>query len=104
MVQTATGVLVGAVVMAAGVAFTTPAFFGAIFSRVTPAERGAASGTASAFLDLAFGGGPVLVGVVASRSGIPAGFATAALVALVGAGGTALAGRRHRTHDASPER
>lgn len=70
MVQTATGVLVGAVVMAAGVVFTTPAFFGAIFSRVTPAERGAASGTASAFLDLAFGGGPVLVGVVASRSGI----------------------------------
>ena len=54
------------------------------------AHRGAASGTASLFIDLAFGGGPVLLGLVAGSAGIPAAFAVAALVAAVGAAGSAL--------------
>lgn len=84
------GLLVGAAIMALGVAFTTPAFFAAIFSRVRPSERGAASGTTSLFLDLAFGGGPMLLGLVAAAGGIPMAFGVAAVVALLGAGGTAL--------------
>ena len=87
----ALGLFVGAAVLAVGVAFATPAFFAAIFSRVRPSERGSASGTASLFLDLAFGGGPAVLGFVAGASGIPAAFAAAAAVAGVGAFGTALA-------------
>ena len=90
-VQTFIGLMVGASVMAVGVAFTTPAFFAAIAARVARSERGAAFGTVSIFLDLAFGGGPILVGLIAAAAGIPAGFAAAAGIATVGAAGTALA-------------
>lgn len=92
------GFLIGAAVMGVGVAFITPALFGAIIGRVPAAERGSAMGTASAFIDLAFGGGPVLVGFVAGLATIPAGFGAAAAVALLGAAGTAVAIRpRPRT-------
>jgi hypothetical protein len=47
-----------------------------------PTERGAASGTVSAFLDL--GGGPILLGLVAEAFGIPSAFGVAAAVALAG--------------------
>ncbi|MEO8230196.1 MAG: MFS transporter [Chloroflexota bacterium] len=89
-VPTVEGLLAGAAIMAVGVAFTTPAFFAAIFARVRPSERGAASGTASLFLDLAFGGGPMLLGLVAGVTGIPAAFGGAAALAAVGAAGTLL--------------
>lgn len=85
---TAAGLYAGTALLAVGVAFTTPAFFAAIFSRVPASERGAASATASVFVDLAFGGGPVLVGLVAGAVTIPAGFAAAALLALAGSFGT----------------
>ena len=49
--------LVGAAILAVGVALLTPAVFAAIFGMVPSGERGAAAGTASAFIDLAFGGG-----------------------------------------------
>ena len=80
--------LVGAAIMAVGVAFTTPAFFAAILSRVEPTQRGAASGTASVFIDLAFGGGPVLFGLVAASGTIPFAFGAGAAVAAAGALGT----------------
>lgn len=96
VVQSFIGLMVGASVMAVGVAFTTPAFFAAIAARVTRSERGAAFGTVSIFLDLAFGGGPILVGLVAGAAGIPAGFAAAAGIAAVGGAGTALAAVRAR--------
>ena len=57
----------------------------------TPSERGSAFGTASLFLDLAFGGGPVVLGLVAQTAGIPAAFLVAAVVTMVGAAGTAAA-------------
>ena len=85
------GLLVGASLLAVGVAFTTPAIFTAIVGRVAPSERGSAFGTTSLFLDLAFGGGPVVLGVVAQSAGIPAAFLVAAVVAVVGAAGTAAA-------------
>jgi MFS family permease len=87
------GLLVSAVVMGIGVAFITPAMFSAVVSRVRPTERGAALGTASVFIDIGFGGGPVLVGFVAGFASISAGFGVAAGVAAVGAIGAALAMR-----------
>jgi sugar phosphate permease len=87
-VATVEGLFVGSAILAVGVAFTTPAFFAAIFSRVPASERGSASGTASLFLDLAFGGGPMVLGLVAGQAGIPAAFTVAAVVAAAGAVGT----------------
>jgi predicted MFS family arabinose efflux permease len=78
------GALVGAGIMGVGIAFSTPALFAAIFARAGAGERGAASGTASAFLDLGLGGGPILLGLVARSSGIPAAYGVAAGVALLG--------------------
>nr|BFE51033.1 hypothetical protein GCM10017745_44600 [Saccharothrix mutabilis subsp. capreolus] len=65
------GLVVGTVLLALGVTFSTPAFFSAVFATARPHERGAASGTASAFLDLGLGGGPILLGLVARSAGIP---------------------------------
>jgi hypothetical protein len=81
--------VVGAAVAAVGVAFSTPAFFSAIFATARPFERGAASGTASAFIDLGLGGGPILLGFVAEAAGIPWAFGVGASVALAGCAWTA---------------
>jgi predicted MFS family arabinose efflux permease len=86
--QAPAGVLVGAAVLAVSIAFVSPAFFTAIFATARPSERGAASGTASAFMDVGLGLGPVLLGVVARDRGIPASFVVAAVVALLGAAWT----------------
>ena len=80
------GMVLGAAVFALGVTLSTPAFFSAIFATAHPSERGAASGTASVFLDLAMGGGPMLLGLAAQAGGIPLAFGLAAAVALAGAG------------------
>ena len=82
------GLIAGAALMGVGVAFVTPAFFAAMMARVRPSERGTAFGTVSIFLDLAFGGGPVLIGLVADAAGIPFAFLLAALVPAAGAVGT----------------
>jgi predicted MFS family arabinose efflux permease len=78
------GMVIGAVLLALGVTFSTPAFFAAVFATAAPSERGAASGTVSAFLDLGLGGGPILLGLVAEALGIPWAFGVAAAVALAG--------------------
>jgi len=79
------GLIVGVAVMAVGVAFSTPAFFSAIFATATPSQRGTASGTASAAIDLGLGLGPIALGLVARPFGIPWAFAVAALIAFAGA-------------------
>jgi MFS family permease len=56
----------------------------AIFSRVPPSQRGSAAGTASLFIDLGLGGGPVVLGLVAAAGGIPAAFLAAAGLAAAG--------------------
>ena len=76
--RTPAGLLVGAAVLGIGVAFLTPAIFAAIFGMVTQHERGAAAGTATIFIDLGFGGGPLLMGYVAAHGGIPVAFLSAA--------------------------
>lgn len=80
-----TGLLVGAVILAVGVSFSTPAFFTAIFATASPAQRGVASGTASAALDLGLGLGPILLGLIAQPLGLAAAFGVGAAVAGVGA-------------------
>jgi MFS family permease len=72
------GMLAGAAVLGLGVAFLTPAIFAAIFGVVPSHERGAAAGTATVFIDLGFGGGPLLLGLIAAAAGIPVAFAGAA--------------------------
>ena len=88
---TEAGLLLGSVVMAIGVAFVTPAVFRIVTMRTSPADRGVALGTVSLFLDLAFGGGPVLIGFVADAAGIPMGFLLGSAVAASGAVGVAAA-------------
>jgi MFS family permease len=77
--------LVGSAVLAVGVAFLTPAVFAALFALVPASERGSAAGTASVFIDLGLGAGPMLLGLVAAGSGIPAAFLAAAVLTAVGA-------------------
>jgi predicted MFS family arabinose efflux permease len=87
--QTPVGLLLGVVVMSVGITFSTPAFFSAIFATAAPSDRGAASGTASAFIDLGLGFGPIALGFVAAAHGIPWALATGAAVAFIGAVWTA---------------
>jgi predicted MFS family arabinose efflux permease len=82
--STPIGIAVGAAVFGFGVTLSTPAFFSAIFAIARPSERGAASGTASIFLDLGVGAGPMLLGLAAQAAGIPFAFGVAAAVALAG--------------------
>lgn len=91
------GFIGGIAVMALGITFSTPAFFSAIFATAGPSERGIASGTASAAIDLGFGIGPVALGLVATPLGIPWAFALGAAIALAGAGWTAGVARRTET-------
>jgi predicted MFS family arabinose efflux permease len=95
--NTPLGMALGAAVLALGVTLSTPAFFSAIFATAQPHERGAASGTASVFLDLAMGGGPMLLGLAAQAGGIPFAFGGAAAVALAG-GGWIFVLSRHAHH------
>lgn len=95
------GLLLGAVVTAVGVSFSTPAFFSAIFATASPSQRGVASGTASAAIDLGLGIGPILLGLVADPFGIRWAFAVGAAVALAG-GVWTLVLRRRSTVAASP--
>ena len=92
LLPTGGGLYAGAALMALGVAFVTPAFFAAIARGLDPSERGAAFGTVSIFLDLAFGGGPVLLGFIVGAADIPTAFLLGALVPAAGAVATALSG------------
>jgi predicted MFS family arabinose efflux permease len=80
------GMVLGAAIFALGVTLSTPAFFSAIFATAEPRERGAASGTASMFLDLGIALGPMLLGLAAQAGGIPFAFGIAAAVVLAGCG------------------
>ena len=96
LVTTVPGLFIGAAMMAVGVAFATPAFFAAIARGLDPSERGAAFGTVSIFLDLAFGGGPVVLGLIVDAANIPIAFVFAALIPATGAVLTANAALRQR--------
>jgi MFS family permease len=78
------GLLLGTVVLAIGVAFTTPAFISAMFATAAPLQRGSASATASVMIDVGLGLGPLLLGVVAQGLSLGWAFAVAAVIAGVG--------------------
>jgi predicted MFS family arabinose efflux permease len=80
-----TGLLVGTALFATGVAFMFPALSLLVVSSVPDSERGAALGTFTAFLDVAFGVGPVAFGTVVARWGYEASFMSGAAVAVAGA-------------------
>jgi predicted MFS family arabinose efflux permease len=80
-----TGLILGAAVAAVGVAFSTPAFFSAIFATAEPSQRGAASGTASAAIDIGLGLGPIVFGLVAGQFGMPWAIGLGAAIAAGGA-------------------
>ncbi|HEX5824981.1 MAG TPA: hypothetical protein VFY18_11040, partial [Candidatus Limnocylindrales bacterium] len=71
-------------------AFTFPALLSLAVARVAPNERGTVVGTASVFLDLAFGAAPVTLGSIAGVTGygptflVSAGLAALGCVVLVG--------------------
>ncbi|WP_127793436.1 MFS transporter [Agromyces sp. LHK192] len=79
------GLHVGSAILAIGVGFSTPAFFAAVFATAGPAQRGAASGTATAAIDLGLGLGPIALGPLAAGFGLGWTFAVAAAVAALGA-------------------
>jgi MFS family permease len=69
------GLVTGTVLLAIGVALFTPALFSLALQGIPANERGAVTGTTSAFLDLAFGLGPATLGFVAAAAGrdVPGG-------------------------------
>ena len=91
------GIVLGAAIFALGVTISTPAFFSAIFATARPGERGAASGTASVFLDLGIALGPMVLGLAAQAGGIPFAFGLAAAVVLAGCGWILILSRANRT-------
>jgi MFS family permease len=84
LIQSPAGVLVGTVAFALGVAFLMPGLLTLAVSRVSQMERGSVVGTASAFLDLAFGVAPALLGLVAARVGYGGVFLAGAVASALG--------------------
>jgi MFS family permease len=78
------GLHLGAVVFGTGIALLTPSVFALAVAGVRPNERAQVMGTTSAFIDLAFGVGPVAMGFVSGALGRPAAFLTGAAVAAAG--------------------
>lgn len=83
--QDPTGLMVGTILFAVGVAWSFPALSLMVISSVPASERGAALGTYTAFLDVAFGIGPVAAGVVVAHWGYGPSFLVSAGVAVAGA-------------------
>jgi predicted MFS family arabinose efflux permease len=100
--SSAIGMIIGPAIFAFGVTLSTPAFFSAIFATAKPSERGAASGTASVFLDLGIALGPMLLGLAAQAGGIPFAFGIATAVVLAGCGWILILSRVSRTSSVAP--
>ncbi|HUP18719.1 MAG TPA: MFS transporter, partial [Gemmatimonadota bacterium] len=90
------GLLVGTAILGVGVALAFPALMTMTVAAAPPAERGAAVGTFSAFVDLAFGVGPLTLGFVAEALGLRAVYLAAAGVAFLGLVLLAVRGQRRR--------
>jgi predicted MFS family arabinose efflux permease len=81
---TTVGLFLGVATFAVGQALAFPAIMLMAVRRAPADRRGAAVGTVSAALDVAFGFGGLSLGLVADSYGYPAVFAASALVALAG--------------------
>lgn len=82
--HTPVGLVLGTIVLGVGVALLTPSVFALAVADVAPGERGQVMGTTSAFIDIAFGAGPVTMGLVAAAMGRPAVFLAGAVAAGAG--------------------
>jgi MFS family permease len=78
------GLLLGAVLFGVGIALLTPSVFALAATGVPASERAQVMGTTSAFIDIAFGVGPIAMGFVAGALGRPAAFLAGAAVAAAG--------------------
>lgn len=90
--HTALGLMLGAVVLGVGIALLTPSVFAMAVAGVPATERSQVMATTSAFIDIAFGAGPLVMGVVAAAHSRPAVFAAGAVIAC---GGWVLMAVRH---------
>ncbi len=82
--STVPGLFVGAILFAFGQAFAFPSLMTIAVNNAPASERGSVMGTFTAFFDLSFGGGAIVLGAVANAVGYRGGFLTAMGVALVG--------------------
>jgi MFS family permease len=78
------GLVLAAIVLAVGIALLTPAVFALAVADVPATERSQVMATTSAFIDVAFGAGPMAMGVVAATLGRPAVFLVGAAIAAAG--------------------
>ncbi len=78
------GLFVGAVILAVGQALAFPALMTVAINNALPTERGAVMGTFTAFFDLSFGGGAIVLGFVAEASNYNGAFLVAMGVAALG--------------------
>lgn len=81
---TVPGLFVGAVLFACGQAFAFPSLMTIAVNNAPPSERGSVMGTFTAFFDLSFGGGAIVLGAIANVVGYRGGFLSAMGVSLVG--------------------
>ncbi len=81
------GLYVGAVLLAVGQAFAFPALMTIAVNNAPASERGSVMGTFTAFFDLSFGGGAIILGTVShALHSYNGAFLTAMGVALIGTG------------------
>jgi MFS family permease len=80
----AVGLFLGTIVFGVGVALATPALMSLAIGSAPPSERGWVIGTFTAFIDLGFGLGPVVLGAVAAGIGYRGTFLTGAGAAAAG--------------------
>ena len=84
VVQTVPGLFAGTAIFAVGQALTFPAFMALAVGNAPPAERGTAAGTTTAFVDLGFGLGPVILGGIVALTDEPTAFLAAAAFGVAG--------------------
>jgi MFS family permease len=92
LVGTPLGVYLGTAVFAVGIAFLYPALLALAVARVDEMERGAVVGTTTAFVDVAFGLAPAILGAAVAVVGLGGTFLVSALIAA--GGGLSLVARR----------
>jgi MFS family permease len=95
------GLYAGTAIFAFGVCFAFPALSALTAQSVPARERGAAFGTFSAFLDLAFGLAPALLGFIVEAASLSAAYIASAFVAAAGL--ALLFATRPRSAGAAPE-
>jgi MFS family permease len=96
------GLFIGAVMLGVGQAFAFPALMTIAVNNAPASERGSVMGTFTAFFDLSFGLGAIVLGAVAHGAGYNGSFLTAMGVASIGLMMLLIAPPRVRTLEVRP--